>query len=425
MNTLMEWISKRLAPGLLKFTQTRIISSILAGFMKIMPFLLIGAVFQIVANLATLIAPKSPVPWAVMTNLTFGILSIVLAYTIAAALAEKHKVNPMPVGFVSIAVFLILIKPDFSNGGFKLADISPLGASGLFVAIVSALFVGEVMGQFIKRGWAIEGRGLPDFVADWFSPLIPGLLVVLVAWLVADIANIDLYSILAVLIAPVLKASDSYLGFLLIGLLLTVTFTIGINPAIFFGILFPLWMAAVGENAALVAQGQLPVHINTIQTYIGWVVLGGTGATLTLNFLLFSSKSKTLRSLGQAAILPAIMNINEPMIFGLPIAFNPLMAIPFIINGGLVNPTLVWLAMHFDLVAKPFNPAVIPWLPIGVTGFIFNQDWRGVILVVIELAINIVIWYPFYKAYEAIMTKREAVEVVAESPVLKTQKAEA
>jgi len=410
MEKLMNWFSEKLAPPLVKVTQLRMIAAILTGFLKVMPFLLVGAMFQIVADLAQTLTPKSTIPWAVMTNLTFGLLGLVLAYTIGAAMADRHKVNPLPVGLLSMTVFLILTKPDFSNGGFLVSNFSLLGATGLFVAIVAALFTGEVMGQFMKRGWTIGGKGLPDFVAEWFAPLVPGVIVVLVAWLVAYIANVNLHTILAVLIAPVLKATDSYIGFLLICLLLTAVFTIGINGAVFFGVLFPLWMAAVGENAGLMAQGLAPVHINTIQTLIGWVVIGGTGAPLALCLLMMFSKSKTIKALSRAAIAPTLMNISEPLVFGLPIAFNPILAIPFIINGGLLNPTLVWLAMHFDLVTKPFNPAVIPWLPVGITGFIFNQDWRGIVLVIIEIILNGLIWYPFLKAYEKIMIAREQAE---------------
>lgn len=410
MNKFMNWFSEKFAPPLVKFTQIRMIAAILTGFMKIMPFLLVGAVFQVVSNLVLIFAPTSTIPLAAMTNLTFGLLGVVLSYTIGAAMAERHKVNPVTVGLLSITVFLILTKPDFSNGGFLVSNFSLLGATGLFVAIIAALFTGEVMGQMIKRGWTIGGKGLPDFVTDWFSALVPGVLVVLIAWLVAYVANVNLHTILATIMAPVLKATDSYIGFVLIALLLTAVFAVGINGAIFFGVLFPLWMAAVGENAGLVAQGLQPVHINTIQTFIGWIVIGGTGAPLALVFLMLFSKSKTIKSLSRVAIVPTLLNISEPLVFGLPIAFNPLLVIPFIFNSGLLNPTLVWLAMHFDLVTKPFNPAVIPWVPVGITGFIFNQDWRGVVLVLILIVLNGLVWYPFLKAYEKVMIKKEQAE---------------
>ena len=95
MEKMMNWFSEKLAPPLVKFTQMRVIAAILTGFMKVMPFLLVGAMFQIVSDIVLIIAPKSTIPWDVMTNLTFGLLSIALSYTIAAAMAERHKVNPL------------------------------------------------------------------------------------------------------------------------------------------------------------------------------------------------------------------------------------------------------------------------------------------------------------------------------------------
>jgi PTS system cellobiose-specific IIC component len=189
---------------------------------------------------------------------------------------------------------------------------------------------------------------------------------------------------------------------------LVALFTVGINGAVTFGLLFPLWFANIGENAGLVAQGLAPVHINTIHTLIAFVVLGGTGATLTLNLMMLGSKAKSIKALGRAAILPSLMNINEPLTFGLPIAFNPILAIPYILNGAIINPLLAYLALSSGLVTKPFVPALTPWLPVGLTAYLFTQDIKAVLLVAVELAINAVIWYPFFKAHERNTLQKEA-----------------
>jgi PTS system cellobiose-specific IIC component len=109
--------------------------------------------------------------------------------------------------------------------------------------------------------------------------------------------------------------------------------------------IFPLWFAAIGENAALYAQGMQPVHINMLHTFAAFIVLGGTGATFTLNLLMLGSKSKTLKTLGRTTLVPSFMNINEPLIFGCPSPSTRYSVIPFFINGALINPILVYLAM--------------------------------------------------------------------------------
>ena len=407
MENAMKWINEKLAPPLYKITGNRWIASILNGFMKYMPLLLVGAVLQLVVNLSSLFAADYSALIEVMSDLTFGIFSVCLAYTIAHSIAQQHEINPVTAGLFSIATFLILIRPVFSEDGMFQVELARLGVQGIFVAIVAALFTGEVVGQFQKRKWTMGTEGLPDFVKDWFTPLLPGLIVVFIAWLVAYVLNFDLYASVAKLIVPLLSTADTFPAFLGIAFFLTALFVIGINGGITFGILFPLWFAAVGENAALYAQGLQPTHINTIQTLTGFIVLGGTGATLTLCIMMLWSKSVTMKSLAKAAIVPSIMNINEPLIFGLPIAFNPIMAIPFILNGGIINPTLTYLAMSTGLVSKPINPALLAWVPAPIPAFIYTQDFRSIILVFVLLCINAVVWYPFFKSYEKTMIAKE------------------
>ena len=68
-------------------------------------------------------------------------------------------------------------------------------------------------------------------------------------------------------------------------------------------------------------------------TYMWW---GGIGSTMPLVIMMLFSKSKELKSLGRACIAPAIFNINEPVIFGTPICFNPIFFIPFVFAPGIM-----------------------------------------------------------------------------------------
>ena len=63
----------------------------------------------------------------------------------------------------------------------------------------------------------------------------------------------------------------------------------------------------------------------------------------------FKCKSKRLKSLGKLSFLPGIFNVNEPVIFGLPLVLNPMMAIPFFIVP-LVTVGISFAAMFFGLV---------------------------------------------------------------------------
>jgi len=411
MQKVMNWINEKLAPPLYKITSNRDISSIMGGFQKYMPVLLVGAIFQILDNVLPLLVPALDGVFTIPTNLTYGFFAVLLTYTIAHSLAQQLQINPISAGLFSISVFFILQKPTFSEEGNFVLSLDRFGAQGIFVAIVAALITTEILGLFEKKKWILRSEGLPDFVRDWFAPLIPGFIIILAAWFVAYWLNFDLQASLATVIAPLLNTSDTFIGFMITAIVMNVLFLVGINPAITFGIFFPLWFAAIGENAALYAQGLPPVHINMLHTFAAFIVLGGTGATFTLNLLMLRSKSKTLKTLGRTTLIPSIMNINEPLIFGLPIAFNPVLGIPFFINGALINPILVYLAMmSTNLVNKPVNPALIPWIPSVIQGFILTQDYKAVLLILVELTVNVVVWYPFFKSHEKRMLDKEKAE---------------
>jgi PTS system cellobiose-specific IIC component len=103
--------------------------------------------------------------------------------------------------------------------------------------------------------------------------------------------------------------------------------------------------------------------------------------------------------LGYASLLPSLINVNEPLIFGLPLVMNPSLTIPFI-GVPLVLATITYLAMYFGLVAKTvvFLPSAIP-VPIGAW-LTTNGDWRAVVLVLINIALSLVLYAPFYRSFE-------------------------
>jgi cellobiose PTS system EIIC component len=129
------------------------------------------------------------------------------------------------------------------------------------------------------------------------------------------------------------------------------------------------------------------------------VWIGGSGASLSLVLLMLFSKTPYLKSMGRATLLPGICNINEPVIFGVPIMLNPLLFIPFIL-GPITIGTLTYYAMQLGLVGKPY--ILVPWtLPAPIGAYLATGgDWRAIVLVLVNLAIVTAIYYPFLKAYE-------------------------
>lgn len=138
------------------------------------------------------------------------------------------------------------------------------------------------------------------------------------------------------------------------------------------------------------------------------MAIGGSGATLGLAFLAATSKSKQIKTIGRLSLIPSLFNINEPLIFGLPLMYNPTMMIPFVLVMPL-NAVITYLAMDFGLVARTFADA--SWNMISPIGALINtMDVKAALLVLLLIVLDLVIYFPFFKVYEKQKLKEEVEE---------------
>ena len=176
-----------------------------------------------------------------------------------------------------------------------------------------------------------------------------------------------------------------------------------------------MYLTNISANAALVAAGQPPVYIASDEVvFMGWCCIGGLGCTLPLNIMMLRSKSKKISAIGKAAFVPSIFNINEPVMYGLPVVWNPLIMIPFMIVA-VVIPTITYAVLSFGLVTIPSTPMMMNYIPQPISAFIVNNDWRSIVLLLVTFVVSYLIYLPFFKAYEKQETDREAEEIKAES----------
>ena len=132
---------------------------------------------------------------------------------------------------------------------------------------------------------------------------------------------------------------------------------------------------------------------------------------MTLAFALmlaFWAKSKQLKEIGKLSLAPGIFNINEPMIFGVPVVMNPVIMIPFILTPMIVM-SFNYFCMKMGIVAKPAGLAV-PWTtPMILQGFLITGGKiSGGILQIIDFLIAAVIYYPFFKEWDKQKVAEEA-----------------
>src|SRR5207244_11250542 len=162
---------------------------------------------------------------------------------------------------------------------------------------------------------------------------------------------------LAAISGPFLLGGASLAAVIIVVLIDSALWLVGVHGLAVLAAVKPLWLAALAENMAAVSTGQPPPHIFTQEFFIWFTWQGGSGAALAFALVLLFARSKQLKLVGRAGIVPAIFNINEPLLFGAPVVMNGKLAPPFIISP-LVAVVTTCLAMRLGLVRPPYIEVV-------------------------------------------------------------------
>ena len=336
--------------------------------------------------------------------MTMGMAGLMSAFTIAYCLAGEYKMNNAMAGLISTSVFLMVCAPA-SEGSIPL---SFLGADGLFVAIIIGLVSVEITRFIENKGWQVK---FPDSVppASFVNSMLPLLMNIILIYginiIVVSTMGVNIPQAVMKVLSPALAVVDNIWGFLAIITFGNILWILGVNgTSIIFPIVFALGIKNTGLNADLVAAGQHPSVYMNLQMF-RVAILGGAGNTIGLALLMAKSKSAHLKSLGRLATVPGICGINEPIIFGTPIVFNPILAIPFIITP-IVTVTLTYFAQVFGFITPGYmiDPSFTPFF---VQAYLSSMDFKNVIFVFALAAISVAIYYPFFKVYEKNMLKQE------------------
>ena len=314
----------------------------------------------------------------------FGVMAPALALALAVVYARKASLLWAPMVGGSIVAMAVALPRPF--GPEPMLYLRELGPSGLFLAM---LVCGILAASIAIAQRTIDNRAL----AQWVGALVgAGFFVVLA------LAHVSVAALVSLAMQPLAHLGDSYAALLIIVFIETALWTAGIHgPATLAAVVTPLYLALQAQNTqAFIAHQPLP-HIVVVSLFL-FVFPGGAGGTLPLAILLLRSRIVRLRQTGRVAIVPALFNINEPLIFGAPIVFNPYLAIPFIAVP-LVLATTTYVAVALDWVSRPalYVPSAIPSV---ISTYIATVDPRAVILVLVNIAIAGLMYWPFVRAYE-------------------------
>ena len=438
---VFTWLEKNFLGPMTKVASFRVVRAVMAAGQASIPFVIVGSMF-LVFNILPLAFPalegfynntffRISDLYMLANKATMGIIALyfclVIGYEYTKIHAEEEDLNLSPLNGALLslfAFFMTLPQLIFEDGKMSLihliddsttivngwemsADgVSRLGATGIFTAIIVAVVAVQLYRLCVKKNWVVKmPDSVPEGVARSFTALIPAFLVAFTILLINGILiafGTDIFKLVAIPFGFVVYLTDTWIGILIIYFLVHALWIVGIHGAtIVFGFLTPIVLSNMQANL----EGAVYPLAGDFSN--AFVIIGGSGATLGLAiFMAFFAKSQQLRVIGKSAVPPGLFNINEPIIFGLPVVFNPFMAVPFIL-APLASATVAYFAIKLQFI--PPVIAQMPWpTPIGIGAFISTGGSLMAVLVALICAlVAFLVWFPFIKIYDNKLYEQE------------------
>lgn len=369
---MMDKLEKVMMPLASAIGRNKFLIAIRDGFLVSTPLLIAGSIFLLLANfpitawvefvegfmignlsLASLLSKCS--------DATFSLMAIFATLGIGYSMAREEGTTPIFGAAVALMSWFILMPfsftaniktlmadgaaveiPEGATSAVSGLQFGWLGSKGLFVGIIVAIASVLLYAWVERKGWVIKmPAGVPPTVVASFSALIPATIVMTTFFLINLIfvacGTTAFDFIFKFLQTPLLGLGDTLGAMIVAYIFLHLFWFFGINGGSVVGAVFnPILQTLALENLDLyrevgaagytVANG---AHIISQQFQDLFATFGGCGSTLSLLIaMLFFCKSKRVLELGKLSLVAGIFNINEPIVFGLPIVLNPVIAIP-------------------------------------------------------------------------------------------------
>ena len=400
------WLNEKILPLVGKFANTRFVRAVMGAGYSIIAFTIVGSMFLILSVLTQVITFPSFVDFynstlgrfnnlfTVIYNSTLGITALFFTgsfaynYTKIYQQEENLDISPLTGTFLSLfALFITVPQLVWKNGSTQFvtdtknaifsgyavsgSGLTRIGATGIFTGLIMGTLAVQIYRLSVKKGWSIKmPNSVPKGVADSFTSLIPGFIIAIIILIIAFLIH--------------------FLWFF------------GIHGATIIG-------SFVGSfaTANMVANVAGDFHAYAGEFNTAFITIGGSGATLgAVLYMAFMAKSRQMRELGKVAVVPGIFNINEPLLFGLPIVYNINLVVPFVL-APMASAMVGYFAIATHFVPK--ITAQQPWpTPVGLSGFIATQSWQGALVSVLSAVVAAAIWFPFIHGYDLKLAKKEA-----------------
>lgn len=411
MNKFMEVMEKYFIPVAAKIGSQRHLVAIRDGFVAIMPLIIAGSFAVLLNNIdigpyqdmmLSAFGPGWKTINGAIWNGTFAVMSLLVVVTTGYSLAKSYDKDGLGCGTTCFAALIMLYAESTADWAIPFAY---LGSQGLFVSLFIALVLGTLYCKLLGNPMLTIKMpdGVPPAVARSFASLLPSIIVLVVAGIfkvvllwVFEIPNLHLFIFELIQEPAQAMMSASIFPIIVLILVQQLLWFFGLHGSNIIGpvvnaVLLPLTTA---NTEAYEAGREIPYLINS-QFLDSFVNMGGSGTTICLLIAIFIfSKNKANRAIAGLGLAPGIFNINEPVLFGMPIVLNPLYVIPF-----MFVPVICAL-IAYGLTVAGFCPPVISvagWTTPPIVGAVLSTggSWQAGAVALLNIIVGIVLYTPF------------------------------
>jgi lactose/cellobiose-specific phosphotransferase system IIC component len=390
--------------GLQFLSGQRWLRAIRNSLVLLLPVIFVGALALLVGSFpfALLLPPPIAaaaqplqIPAMMVWQASGGILALCLVVLISHYLAvdarEKQSVEVSPpvaatVAMVNFFIFTqVFLEPE--------ASLWMFGARSTLTAILVAIASSELLFSCLRFQASRVGR--QRYVLDpslhlAVRAIVPALVTVAAFFLLSTLLSLihfDLGQRLSVALVRLNEVCDSELpGLLAVGVLHQLLWFFGVHGGNVLESVYSMLFYAAGDGH----------HVFTVSKTLFdlYVHVGGSGSTLGLLLvILLRYRHSDSGRVARYALLPSLFNINELVIFGLPIVFNPVYLVPFLL-APLMQIAVSYLCVRHGLV--DLDQLAVPWItPPLLGGTINSASWHGGALQLFNLLLSAAIYAPF------------------------------
>lgn len=425
---MKQFFNEKAIPGIMKFINTKGVQSIKNGMVYSMPLLIVGSIFLILANFPIQAVTNALEAAGIKEVLdqaygaTFNISAMIAVIGISYNYVKLEGQEPLSGAIVSLATFLLFMPSSVvTESGEVVGGIinkTWTSGQGMIGAILIGLIVPAIYTWFLKKNIRIKmPAGVPEGVSNSFSALLPAMAIITGATVIHGICSMGfgitlMEVIYRVIQTPLQGMTDSLGGALLMCFAGPFLWLFGVHGStVVGGIMTGLLQANSLENQVILDKGiELTVsnggHIVTQQFYDQFINVTGAGITIGLVVYLFLfAKSKQLKMLGKVEAVPALFGINEPILFGIPVVMNPMIAVPFVAMP-LLSCVIQYFALYTGLCPL-YGATQVPWTcPPVISGFLVG-GWKGALLQIVIFIVSFFVYLPFIRRIDQMNLAQE------------------